>query len=113
MMAALPQLVRAHDANEGDRVYLDDAHGVRWRVHWVRYGPPLAAPFKHKRLAVGDRRANYLYFVRADGETRVHALTRESDWAIAADVLADYLGRAGVPAKPWTANPSSNGLLGG
>jgi hypothetical protein len=107
---ALPRLVRA-DRPGGAAVYLEDAAGVRWRVHWVRYGPPLAAPFKHRRLAVGDRRANYLYFVRADRHVRLHRVDRESDWTITADVLAGYLARAGVPAPPWQ-TPESRGTLG-
>ena len=107
-----PRLVRV-GAPRSAAVYLDDAAGVRWRVHWVRYGPPLAAPFRHRRLRAGDRRANYLYFVRRDGHVRVHRLEPGSDWAITADVLAAYLARAGVPAPPWEAPPSASGTLGG
>jgi hypothetical protein len=39
--ALRPRLFRT-DAAGGPAVYVDDAAGVRWRVHWVRYGPPLA-----------------------------------------------------------------------
>jgi hypothetical protein len=44
----------------------------------------------HRRLAVRDPRANYLYFVRRDGRVQVHRLPRDSDWALTAAVLAGY-----------------------
>lgn len=97
--------------HEAERVYLDDAAGVRWRVHWVHFGPPLAAPHKRRRLTPGDRRANYLWFVDADGGERCAPLARDADRAITAAVLAGYLARAGVPARPWQP-PPSRGVLG-
>ncbi|HEY0779610.1 MAG TPA: hypothetical protein VGD56_16700 [Gemmatirosa sp.] len=94
-------------------LYLTDDAGVRWRVHWVCYGPPLATPFRHKRLAVGDARANSLYFVRDDGHTRIALLRPGDDRRITPEVIAAHLARAGSPGRPVVPRTAgSSGRLG-
>ncbi|GJG88737.1 hypothetical protein tb265_39180 [Gemmatimonadetes bacterium T265] len=90
-----PALVR-----DGDALYLDDVAGVRWRVWWVCYGPPLAKPGRKRALRVGDRRANYLYFVRADGFTKLRRFERGDDWTPDAATLAEWIRLAWCPATP-------------
>lgn len=77
----------------------DGAAAVRWRVYWVHFGPPLALPHKRVRLAPGDRRANYVWFVGADGAERCARIEPGADRAVTAEALAGYLARAGVPAR--------------
>ena len=111
-----PRLVRRDDA-----LYLKMPVGPRyervagwWRVYWVGYGPPHAAPHKRRRLSVGSPRANYLWFVPQDpaGNERCQQLTREMDRTINPEVMSAYLLRAGVPARTRWEPPPSRGLLG-
>ena len=102
-------------------ICLTDGDHVTVPFFWgdgVPVPPLLARPFRHRRLPLGDRRANYLYFVRWDGHVwdghvRVHRIGPGSARAITADVLTGYLARAGVPAPPWQPPPSASGMLGG
>lgn len=110
--APLPRLSRRDDA-----VYLvvpdTPTRPAIWRVHWVCFGPPLARPFKRKRLGWRDPRANYVWFVRADGAERCYLLSRATTRPQTAADFAAALERAGEPAPMWEFPKNQSGVLGG
>ena len=55
-----------------ERLRFTAADGVTYRVHDVAFGPPHARPFQRRRLEPADPRANYRWFVTADGVQRLH-----------------------------------------
>ena len=87
----------------GEGVYVVDAQGAVWRVYDVCFGPPHCEPGKRKRLEPPDTRANYRWFVAADGTEQCVKLTAER--AITPEVLArqlagsEYVGRSDFDAS--------------
>lgn len=83
-------------------VYVRDESGVRYRVHDVAFGPPLASLGRRKRLPLGDPRARYRLFVPADPDPmlRVHDFAKDgTDRGLSVEVLSAQLRRAGYSPK--------------
>jgi hypothetical protein len=81
------------------RVYYIDHRNARWRVHDVAFGPPHARPHQRCRLAPGDGRAGYRYFVGEGGEQRSYRFTDDDSRDVTVDVLDSQLRRAEFPAR--------------
>ncbi len=83
-------------------VYVREEQGVRYRVHDVAYGPPLASPHKRNLLALGDPRARYRLFVPADPDLmlRVHEFAKDGrDRGLTVEGVASQLRAAGYSPK--------------
>src|SRR5581483_5332918 len=72
-----------------NRLYFNDSRNTRWRIYDIAYGPPLAAPFKRRRLKLGDERATDRCFVSENGDQRRYHFTRDDSH----DLLVESLGR--------------------
>jgi hypothetical protein len=102
------QLLRAE--RDGEQLYLIDTDGSRWRVHDVAFGPPLAAPFKRRRLALGDPRATYRWFVAPDGLQRCYQWPQGSpaNRSLKAATLAQQLRASEYGGRMTPAPPVSD-----
>lgn len=83
-------------------VYVRDERGIRYRVHDVAFGPPLAEPGRGKRLSLGDPRARYRLFVPPEPEPMVRVYDVKLDGgprAIPVAVLSEQFARSGYPAR--------------
>ena len=86
----------------GEGVYVVDAQGAVWRVYDVCSGPPHCERGKRRGLRPPEPRANYRFFVTADGTERCVKL--EAERAITPEVLArqlaesEYVGRSDFDA---------------
>ena len=88
----------------GDRVYFTDQDGVRWRVYDVCFGPPHCARGRRQGTRPPDLRANYRWFVAADGTER--CLKLEGEREVSVEVLARQLSQSSYYARQ-AFNPSS------
>ena len=78
----------------GERVYFTDRDGARWRVCDVCFGPPHCARGRRHGARPPDPRANYRWFVAADGTER--CLKLEGECAVTG--LARHSACAYTPA---------------
>ena len=90
----------------GDRVYFIDATGVAWRVYDVCFGPPHCARGRRRGAHPPDPRANYRWFVSADGTER--CVNLEDERAVTAEVLARQLAQSSYVARQRF-DPSAHG----
>ena len=81
----------------GEGVYFVDAQGAAWRVWDVCFGPPHCKPGKRKAYPPPDTRANYRWFVAADGTKRCVKLDAER--AVTPEVLAQQLAQSEYVGK--------------
>ncbi len=88
----------------GESAYFTDRDGVRWRVYDVCFGPPHCARGRRKGARPPDPRANYRWFVSADGTERCVKL--EGERPVTAEVLARQLAQSSYVARQ-AFNPSS------
>ena len=98
-----------HLDRRGEALYVTDREGVRWHVHDVAFGPPDAAPGRRRRVPLESPRANYRWFVSAEGVERCHRFQRGESRTPTASNLARQLAAAGftgrVPFDPARRSP--------
>jgi hypothetical protein len=83
----------------GEALYVTDGEGVRWRVHDVAFGLPHAPPGKRRRVPLESPRANYRWFVSAEGVERCHGFERGESRALTPANLGRQLAAAGYPQR--------------
>ena len=76
----------------GEGVSFVDAQGAAWRVYDVCFGPPHCERGKRKGFRPPDPKANYRWFVSADGVERCVMLKDER--ALTPEVLARQLSQS-------------------
>lgn len=75
---------------QGEKLYLIDSLGARWRVHDARFtaGKPHRVPFS-------DSRANTRYFVSETGERRAYTFARGDRRDVEISTLSEHFRNAG------------------
>ena len=75
-----------------DALYFTSADGTRWRVYDVCFGPPHSERGKRRGFKPPEPRANYRWFVSANGVERCVRLGVER--AVTPEVLARQLAQS-------------------
>lgn len=77
--------------------------GVRYRIHDVAFGPPLAAPGKRRTMPLESFDANRRYFITAGGVARAYHFSKKENRALSVENLQQQLNGAGfVSTLPRT-----------
>ena len=82
----------------GEAVYFIGADDTRYRVWDVCFGPPHCERGKRKGFRPPEPRANYRFFVAADGTERCVKLNAER--AVTPEVLAQQLAQSEYVGRP-------------